>query len=649
MTTTESVLDSARRAVEERRWSDAFDLYAQADEIEALDGAALEDWAWTALWSGRYDRTIPLLERAEEAYAGAGDREGEARALAELARQHGIRSDMAVATGYAMRVARLLEGQPECSAHAMLEYLLGLVSHQTDRDEAREHFERSLEIARHTGDRDLEAIVLLQLAHVAINEGELDQGTRMVDEAMAMAASGSLGPMAGGNVYCQTIWACRNTGDIRRAREWSQVADRWCERQSIAVFPGVCRVHRAELIRLGGALEEAERDAEEGARQLDEFTHMSRGWAYQELGEVRLRRGDLDGAEESFMRAVEVGHDPQPGLARLQLIRGNESAACRALAPVLTRRQTEQVSEWPYVLPVLVTAAIAAGELDTAREASAALDERATALRTPAVAAAAAGARGELALAEGRPDEACGLLHDAWRGWCGVGAPYEAAQVRMHLAEAAAEAGDATEARLSLEAAAQSFERLGAVLDAEGARHRLADLDAPAARAQGIRTTRTFVFSDIVDSTKLVELLGDDAWGSLLRWHDRTLRRLLDEHDGEEVKHEGDGFFVSFSSPDAALGWATEVQRTLAEHRDEHGFAPRVRIGVHAGEATEVDGDYSGRAIHTAARIATAATADEVVASVATVAEAGRAVPDEVRDLELKGLAEPVAVATVGW
>ena len=97
-----------------------------------------------------------------------------------------------------------------------------------------------------------------------------------------------------------------------------------------------------------------------------------------------------------------------------------------------------------------------------------------------------------------------------------------------------------------------------------------------------------------------------------------------------------------------ALEWATAVQRTFAGHRDEHGFAPRVRIGVHAGEATEQAGDYSGRTVRTAARIA-AAGADEVLVSVPTAAEAGHAATDESRQLELKGLTEPVAVTTFCW
>jgi class 3 adenylate cyclase len=158
------------------------------------------------------------------------------------------------------------------------------------------------------------------------------------------------------------------------------------------------------------------------------------------------------------------------------------------------------------------------------------------------------------------------------------------------------------------------------------------------------------MFTDIVDSTKLVETLGDEQWESLLTWHDRTLRECFNARGGEEVKHEGDGFFVAFAEPDSALACACSIQRSLRDHRHAHGFAPRVRIGIHATEATDRGDDYGGRGVHTTARIAAAAGAGEVIASRVTLEAASDAFRafDE-RPLELKGLAQPVTVATVDW
>ena len=142
------------------------------------------------------------------------------------------------------------------------------------------------------------------------------------------------------------------------------------------------------------------------------------------------------------------------------------------------------------------------------------------------------------------------------------------------------------------------------------------DLDIAPPRAEpASRALRTFLFSDIVESTRLAEAMGDDAWEQLLRWHDRTLRAEFARWRGEEVKHGGDGFFVAFGQPDDGIACATAIQRALARHRTEHGFAPTVRIGLHAGEATARDGDYFGSAVTRAARISAAAGGDEVLVS----------------------------------
>jgi class 3 adenylate cyclase len=163
------------------------------------------------------------------------------------------------------------------------------------------------------------------------------------------------------------------------------------------------------------------------------------------------------------------------------------------------------------------------------------------------------------------------------------------------------------------------------------------------------RVVRTFMFTDICGSTALVEAIGDDAWQSLVDWHDRTLRQLFAEHGGEEVDHAGDGFFVAFEGPAPAVACAAAVQRRLAEHRRESGFAPDVRIGIHSSPASQAGGKYRGKGVHEAARIGALAHPREIVASRETVdglpgdewLDRGRA--------EHKGVSEPVDLVTIGW
>ncbi len=154
------------------------------------------------------------------------------------------------------------------------------------------------------------------------------------------------------------------------------------------------------------------------------------------------------------------------------------------------------------------------------------------------------------------------------------------------------------------------------------------------------------MFTDIEGSTTLVEAIGDEVCQGVLRWHDETLRSAFAEHKGEEVVATGDGFFVGFDSPDEALACAVAIQRKLDEHRRLHGFAPKVRIGVHAAGATQVGKNFTGKGVHEAARIAALADGGEIAASRST-AVGSRFPSSEPRTVTLRGTSEPVEIVTV--
>jgi class 3 adenylate cyclase len=249
-----------------------------------------------------------------------------------------------------------------------------------------------------------------------------------------------------------------------------------------------------------------------------------------------------------------------------------------------------------------------------------------------------------VALAEGRLDEAIHELRQSVQRWAELDAPYEAAQAKVELARAYEAVGRQDDSIMELESARAALERIGATKAAAALTRRIS-AGAPAARP-----VRTFMFTDIVGSTKLVEALGDEAWDALLTWHDRTLRSVFEQFSGTEIKHEGDGFFVAFADTTDAVEAACTIQRRLVEHRREHGFAVQVRIGLHTTEATERHGDYGGRGVHETARIAAAAEAGEIIASeAALVAVRDRFSVEDERSLTLRGLSSPLTVATVRW
>jgi class 3 adenylate cyclase len=282
------------------------------------------------------------------------------------------------------------------------------------------------------------------------------------------------------------------------------------------------------------------------------------------------------------------------------------------------------------------------GDDQAAAESVTELEDLARRFGTPGPSAAAAVARGELALHRGDADQAIPPLQQGVRTWSEVDAPYEAAQARVLLARALAADGDDAGARLELKAAARLVEERGVAINL--------DIAPRGDDFAAARTVRTFLFSDIVDSTLLSEAMGDDAWEPLLQWHDRALRAEFERWRGEEVKHGGDGFFVAFRHPDDAVGCAIAIQRALARHRAGHGYAPTVRIGLHTGEATARENDYFGSSVTRASRISAAAGGGEVLVSTDLLARCERPVRVAAeRTLELKGIAEPVPAVLIDW
>jgi class 3 adenylate cyclase len=642
----EDLVQAGREALAERRWEQAYERFSAADAESTLEPPDLERLSEAACWTRRYDEMLELLERAEAAYERERDARGAARTALALVREHHQRNNDAVVGAWLARAAKLLEGQPECHETGLMLWMQvrGLLVGANDYEGALEKARELVELAQRLGDPDLEALGLLDQGHALITSGRVRDGSPLLDEATALAMTGATQLSTAGTVYCSTIFACRNIGDWQRASQWTSESLRWCDRNSVSGFPGLCRLHQAEIIRMRGSLAEAEADALDACQELTVWAPRYAAWAHHEIGEVRRRRGDLDGARSAFARALEVGFDPQPGLALLRLEQGDVPGAMAAINRRLTDRDAFTQEGRVLLLPAQIRIAIAAGDLDLAHRALAELEEAAAQCDATAVRASIDVARGALALAEGRAPDAVTPLREAWRLLCELGARFDAAEARVLLGEAYRATGDDTGARLELEGARATFAEVGGTLEERRVDALLAGMGG------GVRETQTFVFTDIVDSTRLVELLGDDGWDSLLSWHDRTVRECLASHGGREVKHEGDGFFAAFPDPRSALEFAVALQRTLVEHRREHGFAPSVRIGIHADQATRRGGDFIGRGVHVAARVGSAGAAGEILATADTIAAAGAGYDaSSVRELRLKGIAEPVEAVEVSW
>src|SRR4029079_11937488 len=234
--------------------------------------------------------------------------------------------------------------------------------------------------------------------------GNWQEGLRNIDEAAAAVSSDKLDLRVASDIYCGTIGSYWNIGDLSRAGQWAEEGERWMRRNGAGGYPGICRVHRAELKMLHGRWSEAEQDARQASDELQQFHLLDAvGMAHNAIGDVRLRMGDLDGAAEAFDQAYEFGHDAQPGLAKLQFANGQIDEAQRSIARALAVATgdgafTDRAARG-RLLPTQVEIALARGDLDIARAAVEELEVIAADFDRPIQKSGALTARCELLLA----------------------------------------------------------------------------------------------------------------------------------------------------------------------------------------------------------------------------------------------------------
>lgn len=163
----------------------------------------------------------------------------------------------------------------------------------------------------------------------------------------------------------------------------------------------------------------------------------------------------------------------------------------------------------------------------------------------------------------------------------------------------------------------------------------------------------TFLFTDLVGSTELLDRLGDDAAEQVRRTHFRLLRDAVAGAGGEEVKNLGDGLMVAFASALAAVRCATAMQQAVARHNaGEQEATLDVRIGLHVGEPIREEDDYFGASVVVAKRLCDRANGGQVIASDllrGLVGSRGGFEFVSLGPLALKGLSEPVPAFEVSW
>jgi DNA-binding CsgD family transcriptional regulator len=460
-------LQQAREYHRRQQWADACDAFRAVDGISPLEIDDLERLAESTHILGRADEAASLLQRAYQVHVDAGDIGRAVRCAFYLWHALTVKGEFAHAAGWIARAWRLTETQPECDE---LGYLL---IPEAERQFGERDFAgafatagRAVERGNGCGDRDLVAVAAHIQGRAMIKEGRVGQGLALLDETMVGVTAGETSAGIACWIYCSVIDACHELHDVHRAREWTVALNAWCDTrpQFTGAFSGVCRIHRAELLQLGGAWADAVYEARLACEQLTRgFGETMAGPAFYQLGEIHRLRGESASAEEAYRRASEYGWETQPGLALLWLAQGKVDASVAAIRRALTETTDRLMRS--RLLPAYIEIMLATGDAATAREGARALAEIAEIYDTAALRARSAHARGAVHLAHARPEVALPELRLALRLWRDLDAPYEAACTRVLVGVACRDLHDDDTATMELDAARQVFAQLGAVPD----------------------------------------------------------------------------------------------------------------------------------------------------------------------------------------
>ncbi|HVU23466.1 MAG TPA: winged helix-turn-helix domain-containing protein [Opitutus sp.] len=474
----------AREACECGRWEQALAAFRRAENSRDLCAADLEQWAHAALCVGQPHAAIAPLERAVAAYTQNADRVGAARAALTLANVHLESRDLAVGKGWHRRAGRFLADEPrETREHGLHLWLSARIAlFEADLPRAVDFAKQAEALARRLADPDVETLGLIYRAHVELATGEIRTGLIHLDEAGAATLAGTVSPWVAGIAFCSIIWVYLDRGDLNRAGQWTDQFTRWVQRNTGFGAPGLCRLHRGEVLCAQGKLKAAESEIERARALLAVSLRYAEGDACRVLGEIRLLRGDVPGAEEAFREAHELGWHPLPGWALIQEEKGRLAAAIKSLQRGLETPTWADGQRRGILLAHLARIAARQGNTRLARATLRELEKSADLRSTIGCDAQFHRASAEFARTERRPDDALRHLRTCLALWSETGSRINVAHTRLALAELFAATGDRDDAELELSTAEKAFAAMEAApMAAHCAAARRAWSRAPAA------------------------------------------------------------------------------------------------------------------------------------------------------------------------
>lgn len=417
--------------------------------------------------AGDSDQGVQSLQRAFHQQVSAGaTREALATAflLGTIVDRLGQQT---LAQGWLARSQRLLRSIPQAAGHpppergyvALLELRRALA--QGRFDQMVPLADEIVTIGELHADADLVAFGAVSQGRLTIYGGEVASGLALLDEAVTTVLAGEASPLTAGVVFCIAIEGCQEVGALDRVRRWTDALVSWCgDQPGLAAFAGACALHHGQVLALSGDWDEAVAAFDAArVRYLGQGERGGASAALRDQADLMRLRGELTEAAQAYQAAVDLGCDPQPGLALLWLAEGRPESAGAAVRRWLVETQVP-MQRAPRLFGA-VEVLLAVGDLDQVRCLTAELDELAVVTGCAPVASAAAHAHALVELVGGDPAAALPYARKAMALWGEVGCPHEVARCQLTLAAALEAVGDVESAVHEERAASRTLAALG--------------------------------------------------------------------------------------------------------------------------------------------------------------------------------------------
>ena len=443
--------------------------------MEVKSGFSLEERARACHAQGDYRGALEAYEAAFTAYRDGGDVLAAARAARTVGWFRGwVFGEWAVYQGWVGQASAILAQADGARAEGWLRY--EQARRGSDLGTQRGLYLEAIELARSSGDGDLECEAIASLGMMLVFSGFVDEGMAHLDQALATICGGGVQelPVVEG-CLCGLLNACERTLDVDRAQQWLGAADEVIRRGNLLAVAGYCRSHYGGILIAAGRWAEAEAELRTALDLLEDRVALRQS-AVCRLAELRLRQGRVEEAAE-LLDGLDHHEDAACALVRLRLAQGQHAVAVELLDRLLANDELADYSEAP-LRALAVECLLALGRTGDAKAHSIRLSALADRQSSVAVRALAASARAQLCVANGS-DDARECWHQAISLFATARMPVEVAAARLGLALfLAAERPEVAMAEAS--AAFDVLDRVGAVSRADEAASLLRALGAPA-------------------------------------------------------------------------------------------------------------------------------------------------------------------------